>query len=391
MTVGGLFPLSRPCLIVPFTDYYNYDASQAFNLSAYPVSRLAVEFGFMSHSNFETYHRYMPATSLMVNSSMIYHRNRHYVQLQNATANYSIQSINGMGHIEKAIRLYHPSPSQGGELEHFKREIYASQLFQAEFYRSQIEYYRYGSGRPQRTLGSLYWQLNDVWAAPTWASINVDGRWKVLHYVSRAVYENVIVAPYVFDHNPDVVSIYVTSDLWTPVNATVGIEWFNWAGKRVHTTAPFNAFIGPVNSTFVTNITMSSLPFNRAEAVAFLTLNASTAGGKIFTSTRVFNPTRFTDPITVSRIASSSTTPPVTVTYDANSKQFVVESTALAGWIWLDQPEGIKGHFNDNAFWMLPGRKAVGFTLARSQSAVSDEDFATWAAKVTIRSLWDSV
>ena len=37
------------------TDYYNYDARQAFNLSAYPIGRFADEFGFHSMPSLQTW------------------------------------------------------------------------------------------------------------------------------------------------------------------------------------------------------------------------------------------------------------------------------------------------------------------------------------------------
>ena len=39
------------------------------------------------------------------------------------------------------------------------------------------------------TMGSLYWQLNDIWAAPTWASVEYGNwRWRMLHYMSGRVW-----------------------------------------------------------------------------------------------------------------------------------------------------------------------------------------------------------
>lgn len=33
-------------------------------------------------------------------------------------------------------------------------------------------------------MGHLYWQLNDIWAAPTWSTIDVAGHWKIAHYLA---------------------------------------------------------------------------------------------------------------------------------------------------------------------------------------------------------------
>lgn len=33
-------------------------------------------------------------------------------------------------------------------------------------------------------MGHLYWQLNDVWAAPTWSTVDVTGHWKIAHYLA---------------------------------------------------------------------------------------------------------------------------------------------------------------------------------------------------------------
>lgn len=66
--------------------------------------------------------------------------------------------------------------SSGNKLRDLVDYIYLSQVTQAVSMRIQTELYRQmksvfndiGEGM---TMGALYWQLNDVWQAPSWSSI----------------------------------------------------------------------------------------------------------------------------------------------------------------------------------------------------------------------------
>ncbi|VDM75772.1 unnamed protein product, partial [Strongylus vulgaris] len=64
------------------------------------------------------------------------------------------------------------------------RFAYYSQAHQAITYKTQTEHYRRfrnlltASGLGN-TMCALYWQLNDVWAAPTWSSIDMELKWKM--------------------------------------------------------------------------------------------------------------------------------------------------------------------------------------------------------------------
>jgi beta-mannosidase len=45
------------------------------------------------------------------------------------------------------------------------------------------------------TMGALYWQLNDIWQAPSWASIEFGGKCKILHYFAKNMFENLLISP----------------------------------------------------------------------------------------------------------------------------------------------------------------------------------------------------
>jgi len=75
--------------------------------------------------------------------------------------------------------------------ESFSRTVFLSQCQQAMAIRTAVEYWR--SIKP-RCMGTLYWQLNDTWPVASWSSLEYGGGWKLLHYVARRFYQDVLVA-----------------------------------------------------------------------------------------------------------------------------------------------------------------------------------------------------
>lgn len=69
--------------------------------------------------------------------------------------------------------------------------LYVSQLIQAEGLRCGVEHLRRNRGR---CMGAVYWQLNDCWPAPSWASLDYFGRWKALHCAARRFFAPVMIS-----------------------------------------------------------------------------------------------------------------------------------------------------------------------------------------------------
>ena len=73
----------------------------------------------------------------------------------------------------------------------FETLLYASQLLQAEAIRCGVEHFRRNRGR---CMGTLYWQINDVWPVASWSSIDYYGRPKALQYVAKRFYAPVLLS-----------------------------------------------------------------------------------------------------------------------------------------------------------------------------------------------------
>jgi beta-mannosidase len=43
-------------------------------------------------------------------------------------------------------------------------------------------------------MGTVYWQLNDIWPAASWASIDYFSRWKALHYYAKRFFAPLMIS-----------------------------------------------------------------------------------------------------------------------------------------------------------------------------------------------------
>ena len=75
--------------------------------------------------------------------------------------------------------------------KNFEQLIYASQLLQADAIRYGVEHFRRFRGR---CMGTVVWQLNDIWPVASWASIDYYGRWKALHYAEKKMFAPVMIS-----------------------------------------------------------------------------------------------------------------------------------------------------------------------------------------------------
>jgi beta-mannosidase len=113
------------------------------------------------------------------------------------------------------------------EPKDFASFLYASQVLQAEGIKIGAEHLR--RNRP-RTMGSIYWQLNDCWPVASWSSIDYYGRWKALQYYARRFYAPLLVSPHIEDGS---FHVYVISDKTTPTHAQLRVRIMMLDGATV--------------------------------------------------------------------------------------------------------------------------------------------------------------
>ncbi|MBQ7348976.1 MAG: glycoside hydrolase family 2 protein [Clostridia bacterium] len=143
---------------LPFTEYRNH------------YFRYLSEFGFQSFPTMKTIEEFtLPQDRNPFSRVMELHQ-------RNASAN---------GKILNYLSQTYLYPNS------FENVVYASQLLQAEAMKYGVEHLRRNRGR---CMGTLYWQLNDIWPVASWASIDSNGRYKALHYEAKRFYEPIHIS-----------------------------------------------------------------------------------------------------------------------------------------------------------------------------------------------------
>ena len=108
----------------------------------------------------------------------------------------------------------------------FRDMAYLSQIGQGLAMKTAIEFWR--SCKP-RTMGTLYWQLNDTWPVASWSSLEYGGGWKLLHYMARRFNAPVLVTAQPDEENKEIV-IRAVNDMPIPVSLTVRVEAVSMSG-----------------------------------------------------------------------------------------------------------------------------------------------------------------
>lgn len=137
------------------------------------TGRFNAEYGFQSFPEYSTLLTFSDTSQWELNSEVMKAHQKSYV---------------GNDMILKHAKRLYGTPSDFGQF------VYFSQLTQATAVSMAIAGHRIDY---PRCGGTLYWQVNDCWQAPTWSSIDYFGNWKALHYWVQKDYEDIaVVAQY---------------------------------------------------------------------------------------------------------------------------------------------------------------------------------------------------
>ena len=184
--------------------FYDY-TSNLLDSAAYPLAKFVSEFGYMSIPSFSSWIK--QSNDLGVAGGDLEARMRHGQGMQ------QIKDQLKMHFFNLNVASSSSSLATTQEEDMFQDFIYLTQLQQSLIYETAaIAWRRARADVEAATAGLLYWQLNDVWAGPSWSSINFDGQWKLLHYAARRFFRPIAVFGVVFRDAGDVLEVWGVQD-----------------------------------------------------------------------------------------------------------------------------------------------------------------------------------
>ena len=217
------------------------------------------------------------------------------------------------------------------------------------------------------------------------AGIEYDGRWKVLHYAAKDIYQHVIIAPY-YNITTGNLSVWVTSDLWEPISGTATFDFYDWAGNKldVNCSSSMDFEVGAINSTQVLQTFTTDILANYDATDVVMRMQVK-ATGQLPNSnvTQTFSHENWlhVSPLKTAKLMD----PGLQLSYSNATRNFsVTATTGVAAWVWLDYPAGAVLNFDSNAFWLLPNE-----TRQISYNVKSDTTNGAWIDGVTVQSMYN--
>jgi beta-mannosidase len=235
----------------------------------------------------------------------------------------------------------------------FDQMVFLSQIQQGLAIKTAIEYWR--STKP-RCMGTLFWQINDIWPVASWSSLDYGGQWKLLQYMAKRFFlpVNVVAVPHhdavptnsrgtpVENAPPTSILFRGINDTAKPVSIALEVRAVKIAGgDRVVFSG--NTAISPDGA-----ITVTAIPFESLAADEFLFFSWRDAKGNLLGENDYF-PKPYK--------AYELVQPKVRAAWSEVDGQLVLTLTSDQPALFVTATVDIPGYFSDNAVTLLPGRQ----------------------------------
>lgn len=300
------------------------------------LHRFVSEFGFQSFPPLETIYEATIEEDHALDSPIMTHFQRSHI---------------GNGIIGHFVEEWFGQPNS------FESLVGLSQIVQGLAMKYAVEHWRRNM---PRTMGALYWQLNDLWPAPSWSSLDWKGNWKALHYMAKRFFAPILISA---KENSilNTVDVHITSD--DAYDNQAKVEWLvtNTEGKILGAD-DMTGIVVARHNTQLTRLDLTDVVEDLGQANVLLWLNLYIRKKLISENLVLLARPRqlnLPEPMIASHIEAQG------------EQEFKIilsaEKPALFTWMRLDG-----AHFSDN-FVHLQERKAYEFKAWTAQPMSVDE------------------
>lgn len=269
---------------------------------------------------------------------------------------------------EGNTRLLHYIEMEYGTPRSFADFLYLGQAMQAEGIALAALHHR--ASRPY-TMGSLYWQLNDVWPGASWSSVDYYGNWKALHYHARRFFAEVAVAA-LRDEGDTRLSLL--NDGLAPLPAQWQLRVLDFDG-RVLQQRQQAATLAPQSATEVARFSDAEL-LRGADPKRTVAVFELRRDGQLLAQRLVYFSAAKDQALAAGQLHSE-------LRAQGDHYVLLLRSAGLVRGIWI----GFKGNpasVQDNAFDLLPGQ-------SRELVVRSAADLATLRKALRVQTLGDTL
>ncbi len=248
---------------------------------------------------------------------------------------------------------------------------YLSQLNQAYCMQVGVEHYRRSM---PRTMGALYWQLNDCWPGASWSSIEFTGRWKPLHYVARRFFAPAIISALVIGR--EIVGIgnerhstisgatlFTSSDLPTLTRGYIHWELHTLRGRRLDTGRKA-VVMRPGESRQQLKLDFRREIVSHGRDSLYLRIALEIDEQSVSEDTILFTAPRFLE------LPRTHISTPLTLT-TSHSAVIQFHSRSFQHRLWFDFGD-LDFSANDNCFDLYPNRKRIVLVTFKQSVTQSD-------------------
>jgi beta-mannosidase len=247
----------------------------------------------------------------------------------------------------------------------FDQMVFLSQIQQGLAIKTAIEYWR--STKP-RCMGTLYWQINDIWPVASWSSLDYGGQWKLMHYMARRFYSlvNVVAVP---DAENTAVTLKAVNDSSLLTNSTIVLQAVALSGSTRE------LWSGTLEIPQDTAIVATEIALPDLAEDEFLLFSWTDADGKPLGQNDYFP-----KPYKAYELPRPSISAIWAEVDGVAAVTLATDATALFTTISVDAP----GIFSDNSITLIPGHPVTLTFTPRHGKTV---EIAALAASTRVRNL----